>query len=228
MTPEARAALERLGKDMARQRKDAEAQAALEKQRRAAAEREATLFRQAVQDAAPLRAPKRMERPTPRPIGRIRRTGPGEQGRPHGVAESVAPETPESRPPALSDGMDEGGGFASDDDICYLRAGFAPNTLSKLRRGDWPVQGQLDLHGQTRDAARDAVGRFLSASVQRGLRCIRIVHGKGLGSTNRTPVLRGRVPHWLKQSEHVLGFVQASPASGGAGAILVLLAGQHP
>lgn len=222
MTPEARAALERLGKHITRQRQEAEAQAALEQQRRLAAEREAALFRQAVQDAAPLRAPKRVEHPAPRSIA------PGTHRKAPGTIDPLPVETPEAPSVLLSDGVHADVGPEADDELAYLRAGFAPNTLNKLRRGHWPIQDQLDLHGQTRDEARQAVGRFLADSVRRGMRCVRIVHGKGLGSANRTPVLKTRVPHWLKQSEAVLGFVQARPADGGAGALLVLLAGQAP
>jgi DNA-nicking Smr family endonuclease len=224
MTPEARTALERLGKDMAQQRKEAEAQAAREKLLRAAAEREAALFRQAVQDAAPLRAPKRVERPTPRPMSL-----PASRPNVHNLHEE-APARPDATllAPLLSDGVDYEAHVETDQEFSYLRAGFAPNTLKKLRRGDWPIQDHLDLHGLTRDEAREAVARFLADAVKRGLRCVRIVHGKGLGSSQRVPVLKSRVHHWLRQSEAVLGFVQAGANHGGAGAVLALLAGQAP
>jgi len=229
MTPEARTALERLGKDMAQQRKEAEAQAAREKLRHAAAEREAALFREAVQDAAPLRAPKRVERPAPRPMAL-----PASQRNAHNRPEDAPAATATAGVSAtklsslLSDGVVDEVHVDVDEELSYLRAGFAPNTLKKLRRGDWPIQDHLDLHGLTRDAARDAVARFLADAVKRGLRCVRIVHGKGLGSSQRVPVLKSRVQHWLRQSEAVLGFVQAGANHGGAGAVLVLLAGQAP
>jgi DNA-nicking Smr family endonuclease len=85
------------------------------------------------------------------------------------------------------------------------------------------IQDQVDLHGARTDEARELVGGFLSDCLKRGLRCVRIVHGKGHGSRDRQPVLKGKVPKWLMQRDEVIAFCQAKPADGGAGALIVLL-----
>ena len=94
----------------------------------------------------------------------------------------------------------------------------------KLRRGGWSIQGQIDLHGLRRDDARETLSQFIKDAHKTGWRCVRVVHGKGLGSPGKTPVLKGRVQSWLIQKNEVLAFVQARPAQGGAGALVVLLA----
>ena len=96
----------------------------------------------------------------------------------------------------------------------FLRPGHSPDLLKKLRRGHWPVEDELDLHGFNRlEAARD-VADFLD---QGGMRCVRIVHGKGLG------VLREMLRAELPARPEVLAFVEAPPDQGGSGAVLVLL-----
>jgi DNA-nicking Smr family endonuclease len=96
--------------------------------------------------------------------------------------------------------------------------------LRDLRRGRWVVQAKLDLHGMNRDEARLAVGEFLHDCRARDLRCLRVVHGKGLRSPGREPVLKKLVLGWLAQHREVLAFCQARAAEGGAGAVIVLLA----
>ena len=93
----------------------------------------------------------------------------------------------------------------------------------KLRRGKWSIQRQLDLHGLRSDDARDALAAFLRESCKQGVRCVRVVHGKGLGSPGKAPVLKNKVHGWLAQRSEVLAFVQARPLDGGAGALVVLL-----
>ena len=95
--------------------------------------------------------------------------------------------------------------------------------VKKLRLGHWVVQGELDLHGLTREDAREALVQFLAEAGKRGCRCVRVVHGKGLGSPGRQPVLKGKVHGWLVQRQEVLAFTQARGPDGGAGALIVLL-----
>jgi DNA-nicking Smr family endonuclease len=126
---------------------------------------------------------------------------------------------------ALSDAVDVESLLLTDDGLAFRREGVGPDVLARLRRGQWAIQGQIDLHGLRRDEARDAVVAFLAQARTRGWRCLRIVHGKGLGSPGREPVLKAKVQRWLAQSAEVIAFAQASAPQGGAGALLVLLAG---
>jgi DNA-nicking Smr family endonuclease len=105
----------------------------------------------------------------------------------------------------------------------FLRKGLGADVLTRLRRGQWSVQGELDLHRHTRDEARDALVEFLSAARDSGWRCVRIVHGKGLSSPNREPVLKSKVRQWLAQRDDVLAYCEAPQHAGGSGAVLVLL-----
>jgi DNA-nicking Smr family endonuclease len=93
----------------------------------------------------------------------------------------------------------------------------------KLRRGEWTLQREIDLHGLRREDAREALSTFIREAFRQGIRCVRVVHGKGLGSPGKTPVLKGRVHSWLIQKTEVLAFVQARGDEGGAGALVVLL-----
>ena len=124
---------------------------------------------------------------------------------------------------SLSDEFDVTTLLEVDDQMSFLRPGIGSDVLKKLRRGNWAIQGQLDLHGLRQDEARERLGEFLRACGKQGLRCLRVVHGKGLGSPGKAPVLKSRVQRWLVQKNEVLAFVQAKPADGGAGALVVLL-----
>jgi DNA-nicking Smr family endonuclease len=111
----------------------------------------------------------------------------------------------------------------TDDEPNFLRPGLARQVLRKLRSGTWVIQGELDLHGLDRHEAREALAGFLAGCIKRGIRCVRVIHGKGLGSKNREPVLKLKVKHWLTQRDEVLAYCQARPVDGGSGALLVLL-----
>ncbi len=126
---------------------------------------------------------------------------------------------------AMSDEFDVDSLLETDEELSFRRPGVPPGALHKLRRGGWSLQAQLDLHGLRRDEAREALGQFLARCSLQGLRCVRVVHGKGHGSPGREGVLRVKVRRWLVQREEVLAFVQARPAEGGAGALVVLLQG---
>ncbi|HON31263.1 MAG TPA: Smr/MutS family protein, partial [Ottowia sp.] len=125
---------------------------------------------------------------------------------------------------AISDQFDASTLLHTDEHLSFRRPGIGPDVAARLRRGHWAVQAQIDLHGLRRDEAREALGQFLRDAQRAGLRCVRVVHGKGLGSPGRTPVLKDKVHGWLIQKNQVLAFVQARPLDGGAGALLVLLA----
>jgi len=104
--------------------------------------------------------------------------------------------------------------------------GLDPRLVRRLRRGDFARQAHLDLHGLVAEEAKVAVDRFLADAVRAGHRCLLIVHGRGLNSKDRTPVLKERLKAWLshgRASRLVLAFATARPHDGGAGALYVLL-----
>lgn len=155
---------------------------------------------------------------------------------PHGRTEPVAAR-PEPLPrqreaderaallEALSDEVDVETLLLTDDGLSFRREGVGPDVVTRLRRGHWAIQGQLDLHGLRREEAREALAAFLREAAQRGWRCLRVVHGKGHGSPGKQPVLKAKVQRWLGQHAEVLAFAQASAPQGGAGALVVLLRG---
>ncbi len=172
--------------------------------------REARLFRHAVADVAPL-APNGRVQPAQADIDPIARQ--------HLIDEQNALAQ------SLSDEIDIERLLETDDRLSFRRPGVGPDALRKLRRGHWVTQAQLDLHGLRTDDARDAVSSFIAQCARDGLRCVRVIHGKGLGSRNRQPVLKEKVQRWLTQRQEIIAFCEAPPFAGGGGALLVLLKG---
>ena len=128
---------------------------------------------------------------------------------------------------ALSDEVDVSTLLDTDAHLSFRRTGVGQDVVLQLRRGKWTIQRQVDLHGLRSDEAREALGRFIREAHQLGLRCVRVVHGKGLGSPGRAPVLKDKVHRWLVQKTEVVAFVQAAPQHGGSGALVVLLQPQR-
>lgn len=193
-------------------RREAEEAAEREARRREQAARLAAAeFRTLVGEVVPLK-----------PNGRIDPTPPPPRPLPYKRWEDESEVLRES----ISDDYGADWLIDTDDTLSYRRNGLGQDVVRKLRRGQWTVQAQLDLHGHRVDEARDALGEFLRACVRQQMRCVRIIHGKGLGSKNRTPVLKEKVRRWLVQKEEVLVFVEARPNDGGSGVVLVLLRGQ--
>jgi DNA-nicking Smr family endonuclease len=124
---------------------------------------------------------------------------------------------------SLSDEFDAESLLETDDNLSYTRTGVGLDVVKKLRKGTWVIQAQIDLHGLRRDEAREKMGDFLRQCGKQGLRCVRVIHGKGNGSINKEPVLKQKVRNWLVQKDEVLAFCQATAADGGAGALIVLL-----
>ena len=174
-------------------------------------EDERALFREAVSGAKPILPDKVHHEPPPPPAL------PRQHWRDE--AEALA----KSLNPAPLDLRLEGG-----DEPTFLRPGLARTVLRDLRRGRWVVQDQLDLHGAKREEARLLLADFLGNALRRGLRCVRIIHGKGLGSPGREPVLKGLVRGWLMHRQEVLAYCQARAAEGGAGALVALLKSPKP
>ena len=124
---------------------------------------------------------------------------------------------------AISDEFDAGTLLDVDDSLSFRRPGIGIDVTRKLRKGYWSIQRELDLHGLRREEARESLAAFIRAACREGVRCVRVVHGKGLGSPGKTPVLKSKVQSWLIQKTEVLAFVQARGDEGGAGALVVLL-----
>jgi DNA-nicking Smr family endonuclease len=118
------------------------------------------------------------------------------------------------------DDFDEAGNAES-----FLRQGLPRDVLRKLKRGEWTVQDETDLHGVTFDQARDQLAAFLLHARRHGIRCVKIIHGKGLRSLPGAPILRSKVRRSLTLRDDVLAFCDAPPADGGSGAVIVLLRG---
>jgi DNA-nicking Smr family endonuclease len=166
-----------------------------------------SLFQQAVKDARPLNTePIHSEKTYPKPI-----------------AKHFLRDEKQALRDSLSDDYIPAHEMESGEELLYLREGQSPNILSKLRRGFWVVQSQIDLHGLISDEAREYVAEFLGSCKKRNIRCVRIVHGKGLGSRNREPVLKHKLRSWLMQRDEVIAYAQAKPEDGGSGAVIVLL-----
>ncbi len=168
---------------------------------------ERALFRQAVADTTPISFDRVHHEPPPPPAIPRQRL----------ADESAVLSESLSGPIELEDRL-EGG-----DEPNFLRAGLSRQILKDLRRGRWVIQGEIDLHGMTRDEARIALGGFLADSLGNGSRCVRVIHGKGLRSPGRLGILRNLVRGWLARREEVLAYCQARPQDGGDGALYVLL-----
>jgi DNA-nicking Smr family endonuclease len=190
-----------------REREAAEAAAKAAAERRRAAEKD--LFARAIGATEPLRrkaaVPLAPEPPAPIPVQ-------------HQLDEQrVLRES-------LSDEFDVTTLLDVDDAMSFRRPGIGTEVTARLRKGEWSIQAQVDLHGLRSDEAREALGGFIRNAHKQGLRCVRVVHGKGLGSPGKQPVLKTKAQRWLIQKNEVIAFVQAKPAEGGAGALVVLLA----
>ncbi len=109
------------------------------------------------------------------------------------------------------------------DELSFVRPGIQKNTLRKLRRGYFVVEQELDLHGLIVAEAKPVLNQFLSRALDSGKRCLRIIHGKGHGSKNKTPVLKNKLNRWLQQDDRVLAFCSARNNDGGTGAVYVLV-----
>ena len=172
------------------------------------AEAERNLFTRAVGKVAPIANQERVwsppQRLTPRPLQQDLDD------------EAVMHES-------MSDEFDISTLLDADDQLSFRRPGIGTDVTRKLRKGEWSIQGQIDLHGLRSDEARNAMGQFIRDAKRMGWRCVRVVHGKGLGSPGKEPVLKSKVQRWLVQKKEVLAFVQAKPSDGGGGALVVLL-----
>jgi DNA-nicking Smr family endonuclease len=164
-------------------------------------------FRKAMSDVRPLQTgAHRPAVPKPRPVARFSRAEQRDV-----LRESLLP-------PGDLSLLDTG------EEILFRRPGVTEQTLRNLRRGQYAVEAEIDLHGLGRHAAHDALRQFVNSAVAEDLSCVRVIHGKGRGSGPRGPVLKHVVNHWLRRIDNVLAFASARPVDGGTGAAYVLLA----
>lgn len=164
-------------------------------------------FRQAMRDILPLEQDVRAPHYKPKPAPRARFRRDDEQ--------SVLKESLE----ADIDDIETGAGEA----LRFHRPSVGRRTMRKLSRGNFAVQNEIDLHGMTVPEAKAELRAFINESIYRGHTCVRVVHGKGLGSGQRGPVLKGKVNNWLRRWNEVLAFVSTRQVHGGTGAVYVLL-----
>jgi DNA-nicking Smr family endonuclease len=166
---------------------------------------EAAAFRDAVRDVRPLPAAAPVAKPPPVPRARFRR-----EDERRVLAESLALDP--------ADLMVESG-----EELLFRRARVPPRVTERLKRGEFAVGDEIDLHGLSEREARAALREFLAAAVARRLACVRVVHGKGLRSGPRGPVLKHAVNGWLRKVDAVLAFASTPRRDGGTGAVYVLL-----
>jgi DNA-nicking Smr family endonuclease len=179
---------------------------------------DAHAFRSAVRDVKPLAQ-------TPPPAGLATLPPRPRRRKPAALHESLDDVMPLIDPPSAVDGDGHGaapplsGGAA----LTFQRAGVQHQVLRRLRRGLFPIEDELDLHGLTQAVARDQLARFLALNRHAGRRCVRIIHGKGYRSGARGPILKIAVDLWLRRHLDVIAFTSARPIDGGTGAVYVLL-----
>lgn len=164
------------------------------------------LFRKAVEGARPL--PERTAappRPAPAPRARFRRADEAAV-----LQESLAVD-----PETASD---------TGEDLGFRRPSVSLPVFRRLKRGEYSVRDEIDLHGLTAVEARAALYEFLAEAGAAGMRCVRVIHGKGRGSGHQGPVLKRKLGRWLQVREDVLAYCSARPVDGGTGAVYVLLA----
>jgi DNA-nicking Smr family endonuclease len=179
-----------------------------EKELAAQRAREANIFRKEMQDAVVLPPSNRLSQAPKSPPPYPFQTELDEQ------AALIA---------SMSDEIDIERLLDTDANLSFRRDHISPENVRKLRKGHWSIKAQLDLHGLRTDEARDALVLFLNNCQKNEQRCVRVIHGKGLGSPDKEPVLKGKVLRWLVQRDEVLAFCQARPNDGGSGALIVLL-----
>lgn len=119
----------------------------------------------------------------------------------------------------LSDHFDH---IETGEELSYHQDGIQKTVLRKLKRGQFTIEDELDLHGHRKDEARAEVYNFLKYAKANRKKCVRIIHGRALSNASGA-VLKPLVNTWLRQTKDVLAFCSARPQDGGAGAVYVLI-----
>ena len=170
---------------------------------------DADIFKQAVKDVKPLKikslkAEVQSKKPKPKPIA-------------HKLIEDEQKVLRDSLSDEFFDNIESG------EALSYLKKNHSPDILRKLKKGYWVIQKSIDLHGLISEEAKIYIVNFIAECKKRKIRCIKIIHGKGLRSANKEPVLRNKVKNWLAQKDEVIAYVEAPRHDGGSGAVIVLL-----
>jgi DNA-nicking Smr family endonuclease len=179
---------------------------------------DASAFRVAVRDVKPLaQVPSATGQATPKRRVRLRRPADEALGNLDELMPLIAA--------AASDEAATRAGAAAGSALSFHRAGVRVQVMRRLRRGLYPIEDEIDLHGLNQLAARDSLADFIARSRDAGRRCIRVIHGKGYRSGARGPVLKTAVDLWLRRHMDVMAFTSTRPIDGGSGALYVLLRG---
>jgi DNA-nicking Smr family endonuclease len=190
--------------------------------RGAAEHTDAQAFRDAVRDVRPLaHTPPAAGLAKPKPRVRVRKAAVSARESLDELMPLIA--TSSSPDDATAPGLVSGETATIGGELSFQRAGVRTQVMRRLRRGLYPVDDELDLHGLTQTAARERLAEFLERGRDAGARCVRIIHGKGYRSGVRGPVLKTAVNLWLRRHSDVLAFVSARAIDGGTGAVYVLL-----
>ena len=159
-------------------------------------------------------------------IGPVRELAPGELPPPRPRPKPRARQFERDEVDALRQSRDAPFDLANPDigdRLEFRRPNVGPAILRRLKRGQYAVEDEIDLHGATAEGALELLRRFLHEAHDEGHRCLRIVHGKGLRSRDGVPVLKAVTDRFLRHNGDVLAFASAPEAGGGSGAVLVLL-----
>ena len=167
---------------------------------------EAELFRRSVGPVTPVKQDKaQLPRDKPEPV----------------AAQRIADETAVIK--EMVEGFFDTEAMETGDELLYQRAGIQDKVFRKLRRGQFAIAAELDLHGYTIQHAKESLSDFLKQCLMRNHRCVRIIHGKGLRSKQGRPTIKSLIGKWLQQRREVLAYCSARQVDGGTGAIYVLL-----
>ncbi|MEM7304935.1 MAG: Smr/MutS family protein [Pseudomonadota bacterium] len=152
------------------------------------------------------------------------------------TSDRVVHKTPKPRPVPQQSNLDKervleelSVSFIEDEDmqigdiLSYVQPGVQNQVFRKLKRGQYSIEAELDLHGSTKIEAQNQLNEFIADVRNQGIRCVRIIHGKGYGSSNKGPVIKPLVNRWLQQRSEILAFCSARPVDGGTGAVYVLI-----
>lgn len=175
------------------------------KKTRNISEADSALFREAIGDITPIKQASILH------------------DKPEAKAKQKKQAAPSSSSQPLYDSEYEQNLLERGDELFFARPEVSNTTLKKLRRGQIKIDEEFDLHGMTAEMARTALQEFLSECHDYSWRCVIIIHGKGIGSDSKKPVIKNKVNNWLRQRSDVLAFCSATQADGGTGAIYLLL-----